>query len=309
MRLKQLEYFIEIAKTGSISIAAQNLFVSQPALSNAIHQLENELEISLLIRSSKGVQLSQEGNCLLPMMEQCVADAENIKRRAYELRDSRISLKKDITIYTVPVIVDTFLYKAVKTLEQNYPSIHVTIQLIKSSEWKRYLPAHATSTFEEIFFLINHWDDSLQIMDVKDLVVKKLFDGKMVIVTGRRSPLIGTSAISLKDLFQFEHIVPYNGYDRKKILESYAEGKEEMKICLCSNDLEIIKNELANNSKAVYLVHEMVAKKNFFDLNSYHIVKVNDYSCDYIAVYSPVSAFCEVYEYLFSIIKKQRDHY
>lgn len=62
MQLQQLRYFIEVAQTGSISTAAKNLYLSQPSLSQQIINLEKELGISLLIRHSRSVSLSDAGS-------------------------------------------------------------------------------------------------------------------------------------------------------------------------------------------------------------------------------------------------------
>ena len=56
MRIEQLEYFLDVAKTKSLNASAERLFVTQPTISEAIHKLEEELESDLLTRSSKGVE-------------------------------------------------------------------------------------------------------------------------------------------------------------------------------------------------------------------------------------------------------------
>lgn len=61
MRLLQLEYFIKIAECGSISKAAQELFISQPSLTKSIANLETEYEIKLLERTTKGVSVTEKG--------------------------------------------------------------------------------------------------------------------------------------------------------------------------------------------------------------------------------------------------------
>ena len=61
MQLSQMRYFIEIAKTKNISLAAKNLHLSQPSLSFAIKSLEEELGVALLTRHSKSVSLTDAG--------------------------------------------------------------------------------------------------------------------------------------------------------------------------------------------------------------------------------------------------------
>lgn len=61
MRLEWLRCFNEIVKTNSMTQAAQNLFLSQPAVSKMIHALEKEIGETLFIRSPFGVQLTEQG--------------------------------------------------------------------------------------------------------------------------------------------------------------------------------------------------------------------------------------------------------
>ena len=61
MRIQQLAYLDKIVETGSINEAAKQLYLTQPSLSNAIKELEEEVGIQLLIRSKLGVTLTEDG--------------------------------------------------------------------------------------------------------------------------------------------------------------------------------------------------------------------------------------------------------
>ena len=65
MTLQQLKYVITVAEKGTVSEAAKTLFISQPSLTNAIKELENELQIEIFIRTNKGVIVSNEGEQFL----------------------------------------------------------------------------------------------------------------------------------------------------------------------------------------------------------------------------------------------------
>ncbi|HCC00753.1 MAG TPA: LysR family transcriptional regulator [Ruminococcaceae bacterium] len=75
MTLQQLKYVIEVAHCGSINEAAKRLFITQPSLSNAVHQLETEMDISIFVRSNRGITPSPEGMEFLgyarQVVEQC----------------------------------------------------------------------------------------------------------------------------------------------------------------------------------------------------------------------------------------------
>lgn len=91
MTLKQLEYIVEISRSGSINKAAQNLYVAQPSLSAAIKQLEQELHFSIFRRKSSGIELTSEGKILLASAKLIVDEAERI-HRIPELFDSQKNL-------------------------------------------------------------------------------------------------------------------------------------------------------------------------------------------------------------------------
>ena len=61
MTLQQLRYAVEIAKSGSISHAARQLYVSQPSLSAAIQELESDVGITMFERTSRGIRRSAAG--------------------------------------------------------------------------------------------------------------------------------------------------------------------------------------------------------------------------------------------------------
>ena len=61
MNIQQCRYVVAIAKAGSFSEAAKQLYVTQPSLSSAVKDLEEELAVQLFIRSKSGVNLTEEG--------------------------------------------------------------------------------------------------------------------------------------------------------------------------------------------------------------------------------------------------------
>ena len=65
MTLQQLKYVIEVAKAKSISEAAKKLFISQPSLTNAIKELEKEMNITIFLRTNKGFLIFKEGDIFL----------------------------------------------------------------------------------------------------------------------------------------------------------------------------------------------------------------------------------------------------
>lgn len=81
MTLQQMKYAIEIARCGSINIAAQKLFITQPSLSKALRELENELGISVFERTNRGVNVTTEGSEFLGYARQVIEQMELVEKR------------------------------------------------------------------------------------------------------------------------------------------------------------------------------------------------------------------------------------
>ena len=74
MKLTQLQYFKTVAETGKISLAAKKLYVSAPALSIAIANLENELGVKLFDRTNNRIVLNEQGKVYLGYVNQILTD-------------------------------------------------------------------------------------------------------------------------------------------------------------------------------------------------------------------------------------------
>lgn len=81
MTLQQLRYIIEIAQSGSISLAAQRLFITQPSLSKSVADLEKEMGITIFYRGSRGVMLSPDGVKFLAYARQVVEQADLLEQQ------------------------------------------------------------------------------------------------------------------------------------------------------------------------------------------------------------------------------------
>ena len=75
MTLQQLKYVITVAETGTITEAANRLFISQPSLTNAVRELEKEMNIVIFKRTNKGISVSKEGEDFLGYARQVLEQA------------------------------------------------------------------------------------------------------------------------------------------------------------------------------------------------------------------------------------------
>lgn len=81
MTLQQLKYAIMVAESGTITEAATRLYISQPSLTNAIHELEKEMNITIFNRTNRGIVLSKEGEDFLGYARQVLEQASILEDR------------------------------------------------------------------------------------------------------------------------------------------------------------------------------------------------------------------------------------
>ncbi len=122
--LKQLRTFTEIAECGSFSKAAERLHIAQPALTRQIHLLETDLNIRLLDRHSRGVDLTEDGRAFLTRSRELLRSAERT-REEFRARSGTIS--GPVALAIAPAMVDFFLGRLIGTYAREYPDVKIEI--------------------------------------------------------------------------------------------------------------------------------------------------------------------------------------
>ncbi|MBP3337102.1 MAG: LysR family transcriptional regulator [Clostridia bacterium] len=93
MNLVQLKYFHAVCTYRSVSGAAEFLYISQPTLSNAIKELENEFGVALFMRHHRGMMLTEEGEMLYKMSKELLSRAEQIENVMEDMGNKRKKLR------------------------------------------------------------------------------------------------------------------------------------------------------------------------------------------------------------------------
>ena len=124
MTVKQLRAFLAVAQTLSFAQACERLHLSQPALSLAIKNLEQSLGGPLLVRTTRSVALTAEGETLLPLAIRLLADwdnAEELLRQHFTLQTGKVALA------VMPSFAANRLPAALKTFRQAHPRLGVAV--------------------------------------------------------------------------------------------------------------------------------------------------------------------------------------
>ena len=124
VKLELYRVFQEVARMGNISAAAQNLYISQSAVSQSIKQLEEQLQVRLFSRSTKGVYLTSEGK----LLQEYISHALGLIQSGEEkLAQSRQLLTGELIIGASDTVTSQFLLPHLDAFHRRHPNIHIRI--------------------------------------------------------------------------------------------------------------------------------------------------------------------------------------
>ncbi len=124
MEFHQLEYLVALAEEGSFTRAAERLSIAQPSLSQQIQKLEREIGQPLFDRLPRGVTATEAGERLLGHARRILAEIEDAKRQARELRDT---VSGTLTIGAIPTIAPFLLPSVMKAFAAQFPDVRLEL--------------------------------------------------------------------------------------------------------------------------------------------------------------------------------------
>lgn len=206
MRIQQLQYLEKIVESGSINEAAKALFLSQPSLSNAIKELEQEMDLQLLVRQKSGVSLTNEGREFMIYARQILDQVKlmEAKYKQHTVRKQAFSVSAQHYAFVVHAFVD--LIKQVDAEEYQFTlretetqNILEDVMSFKSSLGILYLNKFNRQVLTKLF-------------KEKKLKFTPLFKAKPHVFVCRDNPLAQKSSVKLRDLEDY----PYLSYEQGK---------------------------------------------------------------------------------------------
>ncbi|MEU6144430.1 LysR family transcriptional regulator [Streptomyces sp. NPDC047081] len=188
MRIEQLEYIAAVTRLGSLRRAAEELRLSQPALSETVRNLERELGVDLLERKRSGARMSAEGRELLPHIIDVLDAVDRLRGAAGEQhRISRMVRVGTVNAATVPLLIPS-----VQAFRAAHPMTQVEVVGAQQTEIHRAL---LEGGFD--LGLVNHLDgDDLP----ADFDSTELLRGRPVLCLRPDSPLASLPAVTVDDV-------------------------------------------------------------------------------------------------------------
>ncbi|MGT2666133.1 LysR family transcriptional regulator [Streptococcus rifensis] len=204
MRIQQLQYIIKIVETGSMNEAAKQLFITQPSLSNAVKDLENEMGIDIFHRNPKGITLTKDGMEFLSYARQVVEQTDLLLERYKSPSGQR-------ELFSVSSQHYAFVVNAFVSLLKKSDMTRYELFLRETRTWEIIDDVKNFRSEVGVLFLNSYNRDVLtKMFDDNHLTYTSLFTAKPHIFVSTTNPLAKKTSVRLEDLEDF----PYLSYDQ-----------------------------------------------------------------------------------------------
>lgn len=212
MDIRQLKYFVEIVEKGSLSRASKSLHIAQPALSQQVAKIEDQVGKVLLVRSAKGVTPNEAGRSLYHQSKLILRQFEHAMSIA---RSEDGQLKGVVSIGLPATTVAAIGLPLVKRVRQNYPGISINVVEAMSGHLDQLIRQNRL----DLAVLFSR--DSSDELTVEPLMVEELF----LILPGTSDLLKGREDVSMAEIAEVPLILPTSGHGLRKRIEAEFESR------------------------------------------------------------------------------------
>ncbi len=228
MTLLQLKYVVEVAKTGNITEAAKRLYLSQPSLTNAIRELEKEMQITIFCRTNRGVTVTNEGDLFLSYARQVLEQTDLLTEKftGKGAGSRHFSVSCQHYSFAVNAFVDVIReyggkqYDFVLRETQTHEIIE-DVSRLKSEIGILY----TSSKNEEVI---------MKFIRQSDLLFEELFVAKPHVFLSSRHPLAAKATLSIEDLEDYPYLSfeqgEYNSFYFSEEILSTLDRRKSIKV-------------------------------------------------------------------------------
>jgi LysR family carnitine catabolism transcriptional activator len=233
MNVKQLRAFLAVAQSLSFAQAGERLHLSQPALSLTIKALEEDLGGQLLSRTTRSVSLTPEGETLLPLARQLLADWDNTE----ELLRQRFTLQLGrVSVSAMPSFAGTLLPAALKVFRGRFPRVNVAVHDVIN---------------EQVLEMVRHRRVELGIgfepESSNELLFTPFYMDRFVAVVPRESPLALRKELTWSDLLKEDFIALQRPSAVRLLLEDHVQAQYgKLSVAFESHQLSTVGRMVAN---------------------------------------------------------------
>ena len=245
MRLNQLEYFVKTVECGGANAAARELSVSQPAISAAIRELEEELGVPLFRRVRQQLILTEEGAAFYrrvgPLLIQLQVAVHEVQAMAGGPQALRLCLPPMIGMFMAPLILGEFV--------PAHPDLHLTISEAGTDSIQKML----LDGTADLGIMIGQSPYNVGLEAVP------LRETRYALFVGRQSPLAGRRLVSFRDLAGEPLVLFDQGlYINALLHRQFRQEGVRPNIVLQTNQINTIKDFVGRSVASTFLIREVV---------------------------------------------------
>lgn len=196
MNLNQLRYFQKLAETQHYTKASQELFISQPSLTHAIKELEQELGVTLFQKKGRNVYLNENGKCFSEYVSQAL---QTLDHGIIQCRNHYKDEQKIIEASVIPTVVKSYFAPIVKKMTEEHPEYKIQF--------------HSEKTLDIIQGITkNQYDFGIcSKLEENGLKYVPLLSEEMVLITTVDHPLTKLEQVTLADIAKYP-LITYHKY-------------------------------------------------------------------------------------------------
>lgn len=229
MNLAAFEAFVRVMETGSISMAAELLFITQPAVTKRIHSLEDYFGVKLFESAGRGVQATHAAHSLLPKVKNWLNELGDIH---HTLSHEQSEVRGKLKIGTSHHIGLHHLPNHLKSYVQQFPNVKLDVHFVDSEQAHEQVIA---GDLELAFLTLPpQGDDRLNYVTI--------WNDPLVFVAAPFHPLAQQKNLKLEDLISYPSLLPAaQTYTSQITLDKFEKQGLKPKITMSNNPLESIR--------------------------------------------------------------------
>ena len=289
MRLEYLTYIKMIAKTNSLTAAANACYISHQALSKAIKMFEDEIGAKLLVRTNQGVKLTEEGEYVLSIANQILPLINEMENHFSYSETSKLTGK--LNILSISVTKNMLLKKSISTFYKYYPNIQLTVKI---GEEKDIISALLNKEIDLGFFNIVSINNKPLTEIPDELEFVPFLKCKFIALVNKQSPLAKLDCISLSQLLEYPVILmpstELGDFNPYKILSHFGTVKvylvdsydlyeqfliDDLGVTL-QLDTPILQNKYISTSSSTHIIQRPIAENVYCTMGYIYNKNHND---------------------------------
>lgn len=228
MTLQQLKYVVTVAETGNISEAARKLYISQPSMTNAIKELEEEMQLLIFRRTNKGVIVTNEGDVFLAYARQVLEQASLLENKFIGgvAQKPKFSVSCQHYSFAVNAFVDVIR-------EFDASEYDFTLRETQTHEIIEDV-SRMKSEIGILYFSSKNKEILTKLLKQNDLYYEEIFTAKPHVFIAKDHPLAEKEAVSLEDLEEYPYLSfeqgEYNSFYFSEEILSTLDHKKNIKV-------------------------------------------------------------------------------